>query len=830
MKTMSYTLSEKKSGHKKIKFANTNRDPYLNHPTLIDSNYDNSSGIKINEYMNDIHIANISYEFIQQFNKFIQHTNTQDLSNFFDIDIKNISINLTQLFTIDAVFAEKTDDDPYLIKMNEKYKNNYNFVSNQKDDVKKIIKSISDEQFSINKNYISGLKSLILKEDENNKKINNHFVILLNENIKNPIEFLQEETICTKDYKDDLIKYIHLSPIDINDSIISQTKEILEIKEKNIFSFEIQTNLNKEFNINIPSDNLDAVDFKENYNFKINSLQKNKLFDEYISEENIINDNEKPELSINISKISKLHFLDLSENTNNKNINDKNINNKNINDEKINFYKIINYNFDKLNFDQNMNDYKIINYNFDKLNFDQNIKENKKTISNQIQTQTIPSQTQTISSQINLISNINNLQYLNKNDFFSENLNYNYEPKMATLKINNKLGIISTNNKNDELLKEEKNKNNENILFAPIDKLNINIKKFIPEEEIENLNIYEETLNLEINIETDLKKFNIFLNNSFINQSDESIEYQYKINLNKLHLSCDCIINVYQLVYNENKIATGLGDFIRGSYFLIEFCKKYNFKYFIDLSNHPIKFFLKKYNKINLSEKIKNIYKKINKFEETNFNPIIDKNNFIINCPKKEIYFNFCKYLNNEKTYDRNIFIYSITFPNEGFINNFKEIMRNIFEPTNQMELLVNIKLKMLNLKPYTYEIIHLRCGDDFIFNSGNKKLENFNFILSEFDKLNPNKKYLLIADNNFVKNFIKEKYNFINILNHQIVHTGENREIIIKNLENTMLDFYLISKSKNVMSYSVYQHGSGFSKWCAFTYDIPYYCKYFGN
>ena len=52
----------------------------------------------------------------------------------------------------------------------------------------------------------------------------------------------------------------------------------------------------------------------------------------------------------------------------------------------------------------------------------------------------------------------------------------------------------------------------------------------------------------------------------------------------------------------------------------------------------------------------------------------------------------------------------------------------------------------------------------------------------------------------------------------------------MLKKLENTMLDFYLISKSKNVMSYSVYEHGSGFSKWCAFTYDIPYYCKYVGK
>jgi hypothetical protein len=30
---------------------------------------------------------------------------------------------------------------------------------------------------------------------------------------------------------------------------------------------------------------------------------------------------------------------------------------------------------------------------------------------------------------------------------------------------------------------------------------------------------------------------------------------------------------------------------------------------------------------------------------------------------------------------------------------------------------------------------------------------------------------------------------------------------------------------SKYIYSFSVYDHGSGFSKWCATTYNIPYIC-----
>ena len=515
MRTFSYTMSQKKQ--KKIKISNTNREPYLNHPTLIKSNYDNVSGIRIIEYMKDIHVTNISNEFINYFNAFITETGTQDLSNFFDIEIKNISTNLKQLI-------DNVDDKLIVVK-----KNIY------QSSVMKI-----NETFNINKDYNS---SFILFEDDNQSCYLNNLSIDVNVKIKNPINFL-----------------------------------------------------------------------------------------------------------------------------------------------------------------------------------------------------------------------------------------YN--------------------------------------------------------EENDKLNISDTLINLELNIDTDFKKFNNFLNNTIMNTNYSLEDKKKEFTLNELRKSCNCIINVYQLVYNENKIASGLGDFIRGSYFLIDFCKKYNFKYFIDISNHPIKNFLKKYNKIKLTEKIKNIYKKINKFEQDNFNPVIStSNNFITNYSNEEIYFNFLEYLTNKEKYDKKIFIYTITFPNEGTINNYKKIMRDILEPTNKMELLINIKLKMLDLKSYSYEIIHIRCGDEYLSNKIiNNNSINIQFILSDFDNLNPNKKYLLISDNNFIKTFIKRKYNFINILYHDIVHTGENSEIMLKKLENTMLDFYLISKSKNVMSYSVYEHGSGFSKWCAFTYDIPYYCKYFGK
>ena len=60
----------------------------------------------------------------------------------------------------------------------------------------------------------------------------------------------------------------------------------------------------------------------------------------------------------------------------------------------------------------------------------------------------------------------------------------------------------------------------------------------------------------------------------------------------------------------------------------------------------------------------------------------------------------------------------------------------------------------------------------------------------------------------------------------NEICHTGEGDNLEYNKLQNVLLDFYLISLASQVVSYSVYEHGTGFSKWCAETYSIPYICK----
>ena len=60
-------------------------------------------------------------------------------------------------------------------------------------------------------------------------------------------------------------------------------------------------------------------------------------------------------------------------------------------------------------------------------------------------------------------------------------------------------------------------------------------------------------------------------------------------------------------------------------------------------------------------------------------------------------------------------------------------------------------------------------------------------------------------------------------ILDGNISHMGEGVYVSTDNIKNNMIEFYIMSKSSSILSISLYEHGSGFSKWCAETWNIPY-------
>jgi hypothetical protein len=392
---------------------------------------------------------------------------------------------------------------------------------------------------------------------------------------------------------------------------------------------------------------------------------------------------------------------------------------------------------------------------------------------------------------------------------------------------------------NTELIEKKKKKYN-NLIKAKSLLHQINNKDLKNISKINNkgLNIVNKDLNI---IKTDLNSFNTDLNiinndSSLIYSLNNNFTYfdynsipldnkpkdQFSIIIKMLQLTTNTIENIYQLKYNNDINASGLGDFIRGSYFLMQFCKKYNISYNINLLNHPISQFLDIYkNKNSLN------YTNINKFGNTNHNPHILHNDIITNIYDDSIDNEFLNFLSKQTVFNKTIYIYTITYPTNTIDQAHKETMKKIFKPTDNLSLLVDIKLTNLQLVKYKFEIIHIRYGDQYLIDSDETINETkFMTIISELKKLNSSKIYLLISDNNIIKKKILKYYPFLKTDFCEITHTGEGVDINMNKLRNTMLDFYLISYSTKVMAFSIYNHGTGFSKWISETYNIPYSCQ----
>ena len=88
----------------------------------------------------------------------------------------------------------------------------------------------------------------------------------------------------------------------------------------------------------------------------------------------------------------------------------------------------------------------------------------------------------------------------------------------------------------------------------------------------------------------------------------------------------------------------------------------------------------------------------------------------------------------------------------------------------------------------------------------------------------------MIIADNNEVKILLKKELPEMKIILNEITHLGEGVMLEEEKVKHTLIDFYLLSFSNNIISFSCNEHGSGFSYWCAVTFDIPYVSKFINS
>lgn len=276
------------------------------------------------------------------------------------------------------------------------------------------------------------------------------------------------------------------------------------------------------------------------------------------------------------------------------------------------------------------------------------------------------------------------------------------------------------------------------------------------------------------------------------------------------------IICVYQLQYTNNP-SPGIGDFIRGCFYVMQLSKLLNVEFELDISNHPIEKYIENSGKNTLinydniewvmgHNRPPHLWHNKNYYFDVEFaNIIIDKLN---NYHETDVYGFFT-----------NAFPIFYNFLDLG-----RTKIKNMLRPNNFMQSYVDYTLNELKLEKNTYVTIHIRSGDKYLTENTSIEVEFINKIKKIIDGLIlPYKKYLIISDST-LKLCFKSYSNFY-MINKRIEHLGgENmKSSETPGVMNTLLDFYLMSHSNAIITISVYQHISGFSQYCSIINNIPF-------
>jgi hypothetical protein len=279
------------------------------------------------------------------------------------------------------------------------------------------------------------------------------------------------------------------------------------------------------------------------------------------------------------------------------------------------------------------------------------------------------------------------------------------------------------------------------------------------------------------------------------------------------------IVQVYQYDY-ANRKSPGLGDFLRGSFYLMQLSRILNVNFKMDISNHPISEFI-----INDGKRLGINYKNIQFVEGMNRPEI----SYLIN-PPNNTYFdvNFANKIIRElnKSRSQSVGLFTNAFPiYYNFLDYGRNFIKSQLMPNKTMTDYIDKAFNNLRLKPNTYAVIHIRTGDEYLSSDRKKSSPCTNQILNRINNINnPAKKYLILSDNNALKLMLKDIPNFY-VYMHNIEHLGGevNYNKSSDGIKNTLLEFYLMSYSNSILSLSIYDHISGFSRYCSEVYNIPF-------
>ena len=233
----------------------------------------------------------------------------------------------------------------------------------------------------------------------------------------------------------------------------------------------------------------------------------------------------------------------------------------------------------------------------------------------------------------------------------------------------------------------------------------------------------------------------------------------------------------------------GLGDLIRGTFQLYQICRKHNLSFELDFRNHPISQIM-----IQKSEFKYNTSKiKFHIFLNT-----LEMEKFILKATKSE---------------EKDLFIMTNgCLPlSDVYANHFKKFINKHFQLKSEYRRLLEKSLP----SPKSYDILHIRLGDDSLIENKNIITKNISMIL----RSHLNKDTILISDSNHLKDYAKSNFSG-RILPTKPTHFG--LKINAKQTFDNYLEFNILKGANNIKTFSNYSWISGFVYIPSIIYGIP--------
>uniref|UniRef100_A0A6C0KR81 Uncharacterized protein n=1 Tax=viral metagenome TaxID=1070528 RepID=A0A6C0KR81_9ZZZZ len=302
-------------------------------------------------------------------------------------------------------------------------------------------------------------------------------------------------------------------------------------------------------------------------------------------------------------------------------------------------------------------------------------------------------------------------------------------------------------------------------------------------------------------------------------------------NIEELHLESfnnsklKKLINAYTINTTQGN-TPGLGDYLRGCLCFSQVAELLNLEFDMDISSHPISKFIKDSNGNDGLD-----YNNIDRYIDLNYNENHYLLTFHYNYGKSDLNINHNFWENlinwlNSKDCETFMF-HSNAFPSYFiYKQNHIDFINSKIEPNDLMKKCIEVTLQNLRLTKKNYNVIHIRGGDNYLVR---KKHPNKKFLEMLRDKIEqqmiPNYPYLLIADSNYLKFYLKKMIPNTFICKNEIGHLGGefNHHTNNEKVKNSLLDYYLMSFGNSIISFTTNGHISGFSKICGILNNIPF-------